>query len=110
MTQPADELDLVTQREIRHLKDTIVALREEMESVRASSDHERQKATADMDAEIRQLRETVAALRDQLELTREAARQQVHDAERDAREEVEEYKQTIQELRDRLDGLEGDPS
>ena len=105
MTQPSpQDFDLVAQREMRQLQDTIIALREEMESLRAGFDHDKQKQTADMDAEIRQLRETVSTLRDQLELTRMEADQRVHDAERAAREEMEEFKETIRQLRERLHG------
>lgn len=104
MSQPPEHVDvLVAQREVRHLQSTIVALRDEMESIRTSQELTVQEAAVNMDSEIRQLQETVAVLRDQLEDVQQSAQQQVHDAEWAAKAEVDQYKETIRELRQRLE-------
>ena len=53
--------------EIRHLKLTISALRDEMEIIEATAQERVQRALADSSGEITQLRETISAQRDQLE-------------------------------------------
>ena len=55
------------QSEIEHLKQTIVAMREGLESGRANSREAVQSAIVDSQDEIRQLRETISALRTQME-------------------------------------------
>ncbi len=100
---PQDEELLVAQREIRHLKETITALRAEMEAMRAAHADELQGAASAADAEMRQLRDTAAALRDQLEVEVERGRQKAQDAERTARDEHEQLRDTIRALRDELE-------
>ena len=97
-----DEL-LVAQREIRHLKDTITALREQMEVLRAEHDDAVQAAHATSDAEVRQLKDTVTALRENLEESEERGRQGAYEAEKAGREEMRQLQETISALRDRLE-------
>jgi len=94
---------LFAQREVRHLKDTITALREQMEVLQAEQVQAVQTAHTTADAEMRQLRDTAVALRDQLEASEERGRNEVYSAERTARDEIEQYRETIRELRDRLE-------
>lgn len=104
MTDSADQdAPLVEQRENRHLKDTITALREQMEALRADHGEEIQAATAFADAEVRQLQETVSALRARLEQFAESAQEESYAAQRQARGEMEQYQDTIRELRHRLE-------
>ena len=57
----------IAQIEIRHLQSTIQALREELETMRASKDDAVQAAVAAGADEARQLQATIAALRTELE-------------------------------------------
>src|SRR5437868_10460131 len=58
---------LGAQRELRQLRDTIQALRAELESVQASRAEGVQTAVAAAQDEVRQLRTTAASLRDELQ-------------------------------------------
>ncbi|MEE2897444.1 MAG: hypothetical protein VX815_03155 [Gemmatimonadota bacterium] len=103
--EAADTEDLLLlQGENRHLKDTIVALRDEMETARAERADEVQRAAAHADAEVGQLHETISALRSELEGAVEDGRQQVYETDRTARGELGQYQDTIRELRARLEG------
>ncbi len=53
--------------ENRHLKDTIIALRQELENLRIENEQNLQKALSDSHSEIAQLKETTTALRDEME-------------------------------------------
>ena len=64
--EETDEL-LLAQTEIRHLKNTIQALREEMERVRFERDEAVSAAVSEANKEIQQLRSTALAFRDDLE-------------------------------------------
>ena len=103
MTQATDPEELlVAQREIRHLKDTITALREQMELQRAAHDDAVQAAHSTSDSELRQLKDTVTALREKLEESEERGRQLAYEAEKAGREETQQLRDTISALRDRL--------
>ncbi len=65
------------QLEIRHLRETIDALREELETQRYEKDRGIQTAHADKADELNQLRDTAAALREELEYQRFEARRAV---------------------------------
>src|SRR3954468_4845417 len=58
---------LVAQRELRQLRETIQALRAELEQVQASRDEAVQAAVTVSQDEARQLRTTAASLRDELQ-------------------------------------------
>ena len=60
-----DELYLA-QTENRHLKDTIAALRQELERLRIENDENLQKAASAANDETGQLKATVSALRDEM--------------------------------------------
>ena len=60
-----DELRLA-QTENRHLKDTIAALRQELERLQIENDENLQKAASAANDEIGQLKATVIALRDEM--------------------------------------------
>ena len=66
--EPAREDDELyqAQHEIRHLRETIDALREELETQRYEKDRGIQAAHADTADELNQLRDTASALRDDL--------------------------------------------
>jgi chromosome segregation ATPase len=89
--------------EIRDLKDTIAAMRDQIESSRTRYDSELQQAMASATAEIAQLKAAVGAAREALEQERhqhETARQEMARAMRD---EAAQLQATIVALREQLE-------
>lgn len=105
----SDSEDLrLAQQEIRHLKGTIAALRDELEGARYQKDQAVQEAVAASNNEIVQLRQTVAALRDELERVRYDKEKAVQEAVAAANSEIVQLRQTAQALRDELERLRFD--
>ena len=90
--------------EMRHLKNTIAALRDKMESVHFQKDEEVQKAVALSNDEIIQLKDTVSALREQLETLKYDDEERIQAIERNARDEIAHLHDTITTLRTKLEG------
>ena len=91
--------------EIKLLKETILALREELEKVRFEEGGHIQQAVAGATDEIRQLRASIVALRDQLELKEVEHGEQLRGiALRHDREKAELHR-TIAALREDLEEL-----
>lgn len=97
-----DEL-YMAQTENRHLKDTIVALRDELESERNFSAKKTQDALALSSNEIKQLKETAAALRDALEAAHFKTQKEVQEAIVASSSEIKELKETVGSLRNELE-------
>jgi chromosome segregation ATPase len=91
--------------EIKHLKDTIISLREELEKRHYEEGEHVQQAVADANAEIRHLRGSVAELRDQLELREADHEQKMQGLELQHQHELQELRQTIEALRKELEDL-----
>ena len=91
--------------EIKLLKDTILALREELEKVQHEEREHIQQAVADANAEIRQLRASVVELRDQLEIREAEYDDKVQKLRLHHQHELAELRQTIAALREKLEEL-----
>jgi predicted nucleic acid-binding Zn-ribbon protein len=91
--------------EIKLLKDTIRALREEMETLRFEENEHIQQAVAGANEEIRQLRASIVELRDRLELqeAEHDTQRRIIDLQHD-REKSDLHK-TIATLREKLEEL-----
>jgi HAMP domain-containing protein len=91
------------QTEIRHLKNTIQALRDELEAMRVGKDEAVQATIAAGADEVRQLHATIAALRTELE---QKLFQHADDLERQkhlASDELRLLRETIVALREELE-------
>lgn len=102
----SDELYLA-QTEIRHLKDTIRALREELEKEQAGREDAVQAAVAASLEEIRQLREMIQSLREQLEALLASKEQAVQAVVATSHNEARQLQATIGALRGELEQLRG---
>ena len=100
--QNSDEL-LETQKEIRHLKETVIALREEMEVLGVERDEAYQRAVEESQTEIRQLQATISALRDELENVQAKAAEDWAEAERALRGDIDHLQDMITVLREKLE-------
>ena len=115
MTDSADrDAPLGAQSESRHMKDTIVALREQIEALRAQQVDELQAAATQADAEVRQLhdtllgaqsesrhmKDTIVALREQIEALRAQQVDELQAAAAHSDAEVRQLHGTISALRD----------
>ncbi len=89
--------------ENRQLKETIGALRDELERMRFEKEQGVQQAVAAANDEIVQLKATVTALRDGLERMRFEKEQGVQQAVADANDEIVQLKATVTALRDELE-------
>ena len=88
--------------ENRHLKDTIAALREQLEALRYENEASVQKATAAAKAEIVELKASIVALREELERRTAGFEEGLQEERREHRDELNQLKRTIRELRDAL--------
>ena len=93
--------------ENRHLEQTILALRSELEAVKAKGRENVQKEIAEHSGEIMQLKETARELRRQLERIDAGYKQRIHDMKREARGQMKQLQETITALRDKLDKPNG---
>ncbi len=91
--------------ELKLLKDTIFALREELEKAHNGEREHIQQAVSESNAQIRQLRANIIELRDQLELREALHEQKVQEVRLQKDHEIAELHQTIAALRERLEEL-----
>jgi predicted nucleic acid-binding Zn-ribbon protein len=91
--------------EIKLLKDTISALREELERTQIEKKEEIQRAVADANSEIRQLRANITQMRDQIESREAEHEQKVLGLRTENQREVENLHGAIAALREQLEGL-----
>lgn len=105
-TPPSTALDLA-ERDIHQLKDTISAMRQEMEEMAAATKARVQQAAAEYRDEAVQLKAAVQAMRDEMEQMRFEKQRAVQQAVADASAENEQLKGTVLVLREELDALRG---
>lgn len=91
--------------EIRHLKETIVSLREELEKARFEAGDQAEAAVAAASEEVRQLRASIIGLRDQLEFRESEHKEKLRQAELQHDRETAELRRTITALREKLQEL-----
>lgn len=91
--------------EIKLLKETILALREELEKVRFEEHDHIQQAIAGANDEIRQLRTSIVELRDQLELKEAEHDEKLRSLELQHDREKADLHKTIATLREKLEEL-----
>lgn len=91
--------------EIKQLRQTAAALRNEMENISYAKEEAIQNAISESSDEIGQLKATVQALRNELECLMVSHKGKMRDMERDRRDETRQLKETVQVLRDKLDGV-----
>lgn len=89
--------------QIRHLKDTIVSMRAQMEEMRAEEQRKGQQTLAAANGETVQLRQTVSRMREELEKARAEERQKAQHAVAGAHEEALQLRATVQALRDAME-------
>ncbi len=89
--------------ENRQLKETIVALRDKLESMGFEKEQDVQQAVAAANDEIAQLKATVTALRDKLERSTFTFEDSMQERERVSRDECNQLQQTIVALRQRIE-------
>ena len=92
----------LAQTENRHLRDTICALRDELERMRIDKDDSVHQAVLSASDEIVQLRTTVTILRDELERTTNSYEKKLQELEWQGRDEIHQLQQTIRILREQL--------
>ena len=93
----------LTQTENRHLKDTIVALRDELEKQNIETEDRIQKAVAEANDQILQLKETITALRDEMEHNKIIYEDKMQEQKRAYRDEKKQLEQMISALRDKIE-------
>jgi hypothetical protein len=89
--------------ELRQLRATVVALREELDRARVSEETRVQHAMSAAHQEIAGLRQTVQALRDELDRARISEETKVQHATSASHQEIDALRRTMQALRDELD-------
>ena len=89
--------------ENRQLKETIMALRTELEALRFQQDAKIQEAVAAANDELVQLKDTGAALRDTLDYHTVTSEDRIQDLERSYRDERTQLQDTISVLRAKLE-------
>ena len=96
---------MTTDLEIKLLKETILALREELEKVRFEEQEHIQHAIAGATEEIRQLHASIVELRDQLELKAAEHDETLRGVQLHHDHETADLRKTIATLRDNLEEL-----
>jgi gas vesicle protein len=91
------------QADIRHLKNTIAALRDELEAMRASKDEAVQAAVAAGRDEARQLQMTIATLRDELEQKVFQRADESEHGKQALNDEVRQLRETVAVMRRELE-------
>ena len=91
--------------EIKLLKETILAMRAELERAQFEERANIQQALANAQAEIRQLQTSIIELRDQLELRQVQHEQKLQSVGLDSEHEKAELRRTISTLREKLEEL-----
>lgn len=89
--------------ELRQLRATVVALREELDRARVGEETRIQHRLSSAHQEIEGLRQTVQALRDELDRARIGEETRVQQASSAAHQEIDGLRRTIQTLRDEMD-------
>jgi predicted nucleic acid-binding Zn-ribbon protein len=89
--------------ENRHLKETIAAMREELENVRFETEKRFQEAIAVGNSEIIQLKATIQELRNKMEHRAFDFQEKLVKEQGLHRDELKQFQQTIQLLRDKLE-------
>ncbi|MBM3221442.1 MAG: hypothetical protein FJZ38_22690 [Candidatus Rokubacteria bacterium] len=89
--------------ELRQLRATVVALREELDRTRVGEDTRVQHALSSAHQEIEGLRRTVQALRDELDRARIDEETRIQQASSASHQEIDGLRRTIQTLRDEMD-------
>lgn len=97
------EESLEAQRQIRQLRDTVAALRAQMEATEAGRAAAVQQAVAAGADEIRLLRTTISTLRDELQALQATRETDVQAAVAAGHDEARQLHLTIQTLRDQLE-------
>lgn len=105
-TPSSTALDLA-ERDIRQLKDTISAMRLEMEQMGADTKVRVQQVAAEYRDEAVQLKAAVQAMRAEMEEMRFDKQRAVQQAVADATAEIEQLKGTIRAVRQEMDKLRG---
>jgi len=98
------------QTEIRHLKNTIQALRDELEAMRVGKDEAVQAVIAAGAVEARQLQATIAALRTELEQMVFKHADNLERQKHLASDELRLLRETIAALREKLENREQPPA
>jgi hypothetical protein len=91
--------------EIKLLKETVLALRDELEKVGFEEREHIEQAVAAANAEIRQLRSSVAGLREQLELKQAECEDKVRTLELQHNRDKADLQKTVAALRQELEEL-----
>lgn len=91
------------QQENRHLKETIIALRSELESLAFEKEQSVRDTHASMAGEISHLKKTITALRDELEQQKMAYEEKIYQGKQDNRDEKKQLKAIVQALRTKLE-------
>lgn len=99
----ADGQDGRASDELRQLRATVVALRDELERARIASEARLQKAVNAAHEETQALRQMIQALRDELDTSVQRFRQERTRLDGDWRGQLMEAQRTIVELRRQLD-------
>jgi chromosome segregation ATPase len=95
--------------EMKHLRQTILAMREEMESLRADRQQAGQEASEALNDEIRHLRSTVGTMREQLENLQIEKQQQIQAVTAQSADEIRHLRETVQVLRNQLEARHAPP-
>jgi len=91
--------------EIKQLKDTAAALREEMEQLNFARQKEVQEERAAGNDEITQLKNTIQALRDEMETLKLEKEKELNEAVSAGRDEIQQLKATVAHLRQEMEDL-----
>jgi len=94
------------QTENRHLKETVTALRDEMDNMRVSEQERLQHTLAAAREEIGQLKATITALRDGLERRKIEDEEKSRTIDQAARDEAKQLHDMIRLMRDKLEAYE----
>jgi len=94
--------------ENRHLKETIGALREELEKTHIRNGENIQKALASLNDENTHLKLTIVTLRDQMEREKISHEERIQKLEQKARDEMNHLRETIRTLRTQMEAYEKD--
>ena len=92
-----------SEKEVRHLKSTIDAMRDALDLTRIQSEERVAEAVALAGGEIRQLRATIDALHDQMELNRHSFREESERVRLRHERECRNLQESITLLRHKLD-------
>jgi chromosome segregation ATPase len=98
--------ELGLQAEIRHLKEMVGALREQMEKMRIDEQERLQQALAAGNEENGQLKNMISALRDELERRKIESDERCQKTEHAARDEAKQLQEMIRTLREKLESHE----